>query len=90
MKELKVLVKGFDRWTKEAFEEEIAFELVRSSNESDYGNKHYMSVHRPKWKKQNLDDFVDVRYAGTLDLKKLAKSWLEQYFGENLKSWEVV
>ena len=87
MKELKVKVIGFNVYTRKEFEEEIHFELVRSDNEFDYGNKHYMNVVRPKCKQHY---FIDVRYAKTLDIKELAGAWIENYFGENLMSWEVL
>ena len=84
-KKLTIVAVGVDCDGK-PWQEEMQFELVKAAA-FEYGNKLSMIVHRPKWKQ---DVGVDVRYAGTSDIRKLAKMWLDDYFGQNLKSYRVV
>ena len=82
-KALAVVVNGVSMG--KAFTEEIKFEL-EASEAFKYGNGLMLIVHRPKW---GETEAVDVRYSKTKDIKVLADTWLKNFFGENLKSYEV-
>lgn len=84
-KKLTIIAEGVNH-KGEPWQEEMQFELQKAAA-FEYGNKLAMIVHRPQWKQ---DIGVDVRYAGTSDIRKLAKVWLNEYFGENLKSYRIV
>lgn len=81
-KALTVVVNGVSGG--KAFTEEIKFKLEAFEG-FKYGNGLMMTVDRPKW---GQTDTVDVRYAGTKDLKTLAEDWIKGFFGENLKSFK--
>ena len=82
---LTVVVNGVTAGAKKPFREEIEFELV-ASKAFKYGNGLMLIVNRPKW---GETEAVDVRYAKTKDLKTLAARWIKDFFGDNLKSYEV-
>ena len=82
-KALVVVVNGVSMG--KAFAEEIKFEL-EASEAFKYGNGLMLIVNRPKW---GETEAVDVRYSKTKDIKVLADTWLKNFFGENLKSYEV-
>lgn len=80
---LKITVKGVTEWG-EKFETPCEFTLIRpKEGESYYGTGCYMLV-----KMRNDKQYVDTRYSGTKDIKKLAMNWIESCFGTNAK--EVV
>ena len=81
---LKLAVNGVNCQGKE-FNDVVVFELVKSKNENDYGTKLYMNVTQ---KNSGNKHFVDVRYARTTDIKKLAKAWLDDYYGANLRGYK--
>ena len=83
---LTLAVNGYNCIGK-PFSDVVVFELVKSDNENDYGTKLYMSV---TLKNSGYEDYVDVRYAGTRDINKLAKGWLDGYYGENLRSYKEI
>lgn len=80
MKELKAKIKGHSNYSGD-FEHEAKFTLLEpEANEVYYGTGCYMQVAFAGNK-----NLVDVRYAGTKNLAKLAKQWIEGYFGSNLR-----
>lgn len=79
---MKVVVSGVCQG--KPFNTPITFTLVPPGVQNYYGNGHYMNVHLPDTSKS-----VDVRYAQTTDLKKLARIWLADYYGDDLKSMQI-
>lgn len=80
MKELKAQIKGHSEYDGD-FELEAKFTLIEpDADEVYYGTGCYLKV-----KIEANKHWVDVRYAGTKDLAKLAQNWINSYFGSNLR-----
>lgn len=63
------------------FTVEVKFELYRpKEGDSYYGTGCYMGVDLP-----SSDQYVDVRYLGTTDIKELAMIWIENWYSSNAK-----
>lgn len=68
---------------------EHIFEFVKNKpREGDYGNKLYVSVMRGGSEFAYLDARYDKRAAA--DFAEYCKAYLQEYFGENLKSCEII
>ena len=68
-----------------AFETTAKFTLIPPDpGEQHYGTGCYMSVEYGN----GNDDYVDVRYARTTDIKKLAEAFIKDHWGENLREYE--
>lgn len=86
MKEvLKATVKGVN-YEGDTFTTNITFEIIRPQQGARYyGNGCYLKIDiqgdAPQW--------VDIRYSGAPDLEKLAKQWINNFFGENAKDVNI-
>jgi len=80
---MKVIVSG--ACDGKPFKTPITFTLVPPGIPNYIGNGHYMNVHLPDTSKS-----IDVRFAQTTDLKKLARIWAADYFGSTLQSMQIV
>lgn len=76
---LKIIVNGISEG--ENFTTDLMFTLIPPKEKTFYGNGYYMKVDI----KGNTFAWVNVRYSGKPDIKKLANQWIENYFGENAK-----
>lgn len=61
-----------------AFTVKLEFILHPPKDSNHYGTGYYMSVITP-----SFDYYVDVRYAQTLDIEKLADAWIRDNYGKN-------
>lgn len=73
-------IKGMTNYphiTPKPYELEVAFTLYQPKGDNDYGTGYYMGVD------VNGEDFdyVDVRYAGTTDIKALAEDYIKGFWG---------
>ena len=66
------------------FEEKVTFTLYPPKDgEPRYGTGYYMGVDF----ENGNDAYVDVRYAKTTDIKKLADQYINDYWGKNLREY---
>ena len=84
--EITATVRGTYQWPNmsepKTFDGVLEFTLIPpNEGEAHYGTGCYMDVRR----KGESREYVDVRYAGTKDIKKLAKQYIEDRFGDNAK-----
>lgn len=91
MESIKAIVKGQyqypDMKQPEQFKMCVEFTLYPpKENEPHYGTGCYMGVDFSNWN----DAYVDVRYTGTKDLKKLAEMYIKNYWGDNLREYEFI
>lgn len=91
MEIIKAIVKGQYQYPfmmePKQFEETATFTLYPpKDNEPHYGTGCYMGVDFGN----GNDAYVDVRYAGTKDLKKLAAQYIENYWGGNLREYKFI
>lgn len=79
-------IRGQYQWPNMAepkpFETVLNFTLIPpEAGEAHYGTGCYMLV-ESNGKEQG---YIDVRYAGTKDIKKLAKMYIDDHYGNNAK-----
>ena len=66
------------------FEEEVTFTIYPPKpGEPHYGNGCYMGVESDN----GIDDLIDVRYMGNRHIKELAKVYIENHWGSNLREY---
>lgn len=82
---MKATIKGHTHYFGEESKEfttSINFKLhPPKENEPHYGTGYYMSVNFEGH--SGSSEYVDVRYLGTTDIKKLANLYIEDRYGKN-------
>lgn len=85
---LEAIVSGVVEWNNnKPFKHRVRFRMVHREN--DYGTGNHILMECPE-EKDFMPQGYDVRYLGTSDIKKIAKIVAEDYWGSNLRNFEVV
>ena len=66
------------------FTEKVTFTMIPPDDDVHYGTGYYMSV---TGFANGYDQLIDVRYEGTTDVEKLARRFIENYWGSNLHEY---
>ena len=79
MGKLNAVVSGAYRGKQYAIP--VAFSLIPPKGKNFYGNGYTMNVEVDDYLTKSCH-YVDVSNAGTIDLEKLARIWIKDYFGK--------
>ena len=67
----------------------VAFRLIPPKGLNYFGNGFTMTVEVDDYSTPSIH-YLDVSYAGTVDLEKLARVWIKDFFGNTVTSIRVV
>lgn len=88
---IKAIVKGVYKYPNmdqpKEFESNISFTLYPpAEGEKHYGTGCYMGVDFGN----GNEAYVDVRYSGMTDIRKLASQYITNYLGSNLREFQLM
>lgn len=87
MSKLIMVVSGQRRGKK--YDLPVTFTLIPPKGMNYFGNGFTMNVEIDDYSTPSIH-YVDVSYSGTIDLEKLARIWVKDYFGNTVTNIKVV
>lgn len=87
MSKLIMVVSGQRRGKK--YDLPVTFTLIPPKGLNYFGNGFTMNVEMDDYSTPSIH-YVDVSYSGTVDLEKLARVWIKDYFGNTVTNIKVV
>ena len=82
MRKLNAVVSGAHRGKKYA--QQVSFSMIPPKGKNYYGNGYTMNVEMDDYTTPTIH-YIDVSRSGTIDIEKLARVWIKDYFGNTVK-----